>query len=365
MLLPEDHPANNVSGAFLAQKDQELGDTGYRYHRDGEDNSINLSEKPMDIESPIIYHYLTYETELPPPTSTYVAKNEPPPPQPDLGPYISPLLWSKARKNMALYLSCIATVFTAYTAGSFAPPASAMAEEWNVSMEAVFAGITTFCCGFAIAPMVLAPFSEINGRYPVFVSAGILFEICQICCAITRSYPGMIVARFWVGAGSSVFSTMVGGVISDLYHAEDRNTPMTLFSGAALFGTGLGPLVSGFIVQNAHWRWVFWVQVIMVGLLISAMILFFKETRGSVLLSRKAECLNHWYDEREKVGYVGFEMLSADGKSKESQRIRWKVKSDEERESIRKMIGISVYRPFRKFPQALIKGSRRLCKQIF
>jgi hypothetical protein len=350
MLLPEDHPANNISGAFLAQKDQELGDAGYRYHRDGEDNSMNSSEKPMDIESPIIYRYLTYDTELPSPNSTYVTKNEPPPPQPDLGPYISPFLWSKAQKNVALYLSCIATVFTAYTAGSFAPPASAMAEEWNVSTEAVFVGITTFCCGFAIAPMVLAPFSEINGRYPVFVSAGILFEICQICCAITRSYPGMIVARFWVGAGSSVFSTMVGGVISDLYHAEDRNTPMTLFSGAALFGTGLGPLVSGFIVQNAHWRWVFWVQVIIIGLLISAMILFFKETRGSVLLSRKAEYLNHWYEEREKVGYVGFEMLGADGKSKESQRIRWKVKSDEERESIRKMIEISVCRPFRKFP---------------
>lgn len=41
----------------------------------------------------------------------------------------------------------------------------------------------------------------------------------------------MIVARFWTGVGSSVFSTMVGGVVSDLYHAEHRNTPMALFSG--------------------------------------------------------------------------------------------------------------------------------------
>ncbi len=40
-------------------------------------------------------------------------------------------------------------------------------------------------------------------------------------------------------------------------------------------------------------------------------------------------------------------MPSASGTDKlESQRIRWKVKSDEERESISKMIGISVYRPF-------------------
>ncbi len=42
---------------------------------------------------------------------------------------------------------------------------------------------------------------------------------------------------------------------------------------------------------------------------------------------------------------MGFDMPIGLEKT-ESQRIRWKVKSDEERESISKMIGISVYRPF-------------------
>jgi multidrug resistance protein len=195
--------------------------------------------------------------------------------------------------------------------------------------------------------MVLAPFSEIQGRYPVFVGAGIVFFICQICCAVTRSYAGMIVARFWAGCGSSVFSTMVGGVVSDLYHAHNRNTPMALFSGGALIGTGLGPMVSAFIAQNANWRWVFWVQVITCGVLVSAMTLFFKETRGSIILSKKARCLNEWCEEMERAGYVGFDMPVTPGSERTtSQRIRWKVKSDEERESISKMIGISVYRPF-------------------
>lgn len=200
--------------------------------------------------------------------------------------------------------------------------------------------------------MVLAPFSEINGRYPVFVGAGILFLVCQICCAVTRSYAGMIVARFWVGAGSSVFSTMVGGVVSDMYHAETRNTPMALFSGVALFGTGLGPLVSGFIAQNTNWRWVFWVQVITCGLLVAAVTIFFQETRGSILLSRKGGVLNQYYASLESAGHFGV-LLSPSPSSNPSdkselspQRIRWRVKSDEERESIAKMISISVYRPF-------------------
>jgi MFS family permease len=157
----------------------------------------------------------------------------------------------------------------------------------------------------------------------------------------------MIVARFWAGCGSSVFSTMVGGVVSDLYHAHNRNTPMALFSGGALIGTGLGPMVSAFIAQNANWRWVFWVQVITCGVLVSAMTLFFKETRGSIILSKKARCLNEWYEKMERAGYVGFDMPVTPGSERTtSQRIRWKVKSDEERESISKMIGISVYRPF-------------------
>ena len=79
--------------------------------------------------------------------------------------------------------------------------------------------------------MVLAPFSEINGRRPVFIATGVLFVICQLCCAITRSFGGMLAARFFAGVGGSTFSTMVGGVISDIYHKEDRNAPMALFSG--------------------------------------------------------------------------------------------------------------------------------------
>lgn len=158
----------------------------------------------------------------------------------------------------------------------------------------------------------------------------------------------MLVARFFLGVGGSTFSTMVGGVISDIYHAEDRNTPMALFAGAALFGTGAGPLVCGWIAQNTTWRWIFYLQTITCGTVLGLLGLTFKETRGSVLLSRKARALNKWYETREAAGFYGFNMPDTPSiaGSTTSQRIRWKVKSDEERSSLLKSIGISLYRPF-------------------
>ena len=318
-----------------------------------------LGEKEQDVtksgsikahgQEEIVWRYLTFETALPHPATVYPMRpsQELPPEPPNLSKYTNPFEWTEMRKRFTIWVSCVITALTAFSAGAYSPGIRQMTEEWGVSNVAALVGITTFTTGFAIAPMVLAPFSEINGRRPVFIASGILFAVCQLCSGLTRSYAGMLIVRFFVGIGGSTFSTMVGGVVSDIYRTEDRNTPMALFSGAALFGTGWGPLVCGFIAQNTTWRWIFYMQAITCGLMVALICVIFKETRGSVLLSRRARILNAYYETREAAGYYGFNVMNTEkSETTVSERVRWKVKADEERASLGKMISISLYRPF-------------------
>lgn len=62
-----------------------------------------------------------------------------------------------------------------YSAGEISPSSAELTKEWGISQVVYNLGITLFCIGFALAPMVLAPFSEINGRRPIFIASGILF----------------------------------------------------------------------------------------------------------------------------------------------------------------------------------------------
>lgn len=181
----------------------------------------SYAARSLQYDEPIVYHYLTFETELPSPISLGACQDPSAvPAPPDLRQYVSPFTWSKNRKNFMTWLSCAVTAVTAYTAGSYSPVSQQLSIYWHISQVATYVGITMFTTGFAVAPMFLAPFSELNGRRPVFIASGILFVICQLCCAVTRSFPGMILARFFAGIGGSTFSTMVGGVISDLYHTQ-------------------------------------------------------------------------------------------------------------------------------------------------
>jgi MFS family permease len=361
----------------------EKGDKGIsrppNQHRDDHHHQKPQHHDIPHAESPIAYLYLTFDSPLPEPPAPADGQRQPAAP-PDLRKFTDPKTWGMGIKSVLLTLSCSATFLTAYSAGSYSPPSKLLADDLQTTQTIILLGITTFCAGFGLAPMVLAPVSEIWGRYPVFVVAGFVFVAFEAACALVTDLAGMLIARFFVGAGASVFSSVVGGVLADLWDKEDRNSPMSLFSCGVLAGTGAGPLVAAAFVARVRdattaWRWTFWHQVITDGLLLVAFILFFRETRASVLLSRKAARLNKWYEELEKAGIYGvwvrdadlqlrLPRLSTSSSSSNSQdhndggeaaamstsltlrRIRWKVQADEERASLATMMTTSIVRPF-------------------
>jgi len=140
----------------------------------------------------------------------------------------------------------------------------------------------------------------------------------------------------------------IGGVIADIYHADSRSIPMSIFATSVIAGTSIAPTIFSLIAVHWGWRWTNWFQLIinMVGFCI----LWFglKETRGNVLLRQKATALNAWLDEQEKYAK---EMQVG-----ERRGVRWKVKADEAKQSLWSMIKVSLTRPFRRFPYFLDKN---------
>lgn len=68
---------------------------------------------------------------------------------------------------------------------------------------------------------------------------------------------------------------------------------MGLFALGAIFGTGIGPVWAGFVEANPslEWRWIQYIQAAYTGAAFIILCIFLKETRGSVVLTKRAICL--------------------------------------------------------------------------
>ncbi|KAL4876783.1 major facilitator superfamily domain-containing protein [Aspergillus karnatakaensis] len=303
-----------------------------------------------DVNSAIEYiHPRFYATARHP--SRYDEKSIPDhhsiPEPPDLQPYKSPLLWSQQRKSVTTVIACGVTAMAAYAAGECAPAFDQLHQAWGAERVPYNLSTTLFTLGFAVTPMVLAPFSESWGRRPVFLTSGVLFTACLAGCGASNSLAGLLVGRFFLGVSGSSFSSIVGGVISDIYADHERNVPMALFSGATLFGTGIGPLMSSVIAFRTTWRWICYSQAIASAGFVVLLYFFYSETRQAVLDERMTIALNSYIEKLEGAGYYGTVM----GREHpvfggRVLRVRYSVDTDNKSMSIADKLVLSCSRPF-------------------
>ncbi len=138
------NPASNSSNDLDSEKRKE--------EQEGDLTDTDLAVDSSSKE--IVWRYLTFETELPHPTSllpsihpTTATDHGPPPEPPNLLKYTNPFDWTEKRKNFTIWVACAITALTAYAAGSYTPGIAQMSAEWGVSSVAVLVGITTFTTG--------------------------------------------------------------------------------------------------------------------------------------------------------------------------------------------------------------------------
>jgi multidrug resistance protein len=198
-----------------------------------------------------------------------------------------------AWKKWALtILVAFATLAVAFVSAAYSGGVLQIIEEFHASTEVVTLGISLFVLGFAIGPLLWAPFSEMYGRQIVFIGTYAVLTFFNAGAAGSQNIQTLIILRFFAGAFGASPLTNAGGVIADMFPASDRGLAMSVFAAAPFLGPTVGPIAGGFLAQVAGWRWVEGLMAAFTGLLWIVGTLCIPETYAPVLLRRRAKKLS-------------------------------------------------------------------------
>lgn len=91
----------------------------------------------------------------------------------------------------------------------------------------------------------------------LYLSAVFIFAVGTIVAGFAPSYPILIMGRMIQAAGAGVFGPLMNVVVMNLFAADRRGQAMGIIGLALNFAPTIGPTLSGFVVSNHSWRWLF------------------------------------------------------------------------------------------------------------
>jgi EmrB/QacA subfamily drug resistance transporter len=99
------------------------------------------------------------------------------------------------------------------------------------------------------------------GRKKIFVCGVLLFAAASVCCGFASSIFFLVLARGAQGVGAALLVPGSLALISASFPAGERGRAIGTWSGFTAMTTALGPVLGGWLVDHASWRWVFFINV--------------------------------------------------------------------------------------------------------
>ena len=121
--------------------------------------------------------------------------------------------------------------------------------------------ITAYLLSSAVFLPISGWVADRFGAKVVFRAAMVLFAAASLLCGLSRNLPELVGARIVQGMAGAMMAPVGRLVLLRSVPRRDLVRALSYLTMPALLGPVLGPLLGGFIVTHASWRWIFYINI--------------------------------------------------------------------------------------------------------
>ena len=158
-----------------------------------------------------------------------------------------------------------------------APALPAIQEEFGTSTTTVTFVLTGFLLTASVSTPIVGRLGDMFGKERMLVIALSVFALGSLVCALSHSIEVLIAGRAIQGMAAAVFP-LAFGIIRDEFPPERVATGIGLISATFGIGGGAGLVLSGVIVDNLAYEWIFWLGLVFIAVAIVATFLWVPES---------------------------------------------------------------------------------------
>jgi len=118
------------------------------------------------------------------------------------------------------------------------------------------------------------------GRKRIFLIGTVLFAATSVWCGVAPNVELLITARAAQGIAGALLTPASLAIISATFgDAEERGRAIGTWSGFTAITAAFGPVLGGWLVDNATWRWVFFINIPLAAVVLAVAVRHVPESR--------------------------------------------------------------------------------------
>ncbi len=121
--------------------------------------------------------------------------------------------------------------------------------------------ITSYAVANAITVPLTGWLSDRIGQARLFATATALFTMASLLCGLSWTLPILISARVLQGAMAGFMVPLSQALLLGNYPPEKRGMALAIWGMTTVVAPIVGPLLGGWITDNAHWSWIFFINL--------------------------------------------------------------------------------------------------------
>jgi EmrB/QacA subfamily drug resistance transporter len=99
------------------------------------------------------------------------------------------------------------------------------------------------------------------GRRRVYLTGAVWFALASAACGFASGVVALIVTRVLQGVGAALLTPGSLAILEASFAPADRGRAIGAWSGLSGVATAAGPLLGGYLITAASWRWIFFINL--------------------------------------------------------------------------------------------------------
>lgn len=124
--------------------------------------------------------------------------------------------------------------------------------------------------GLFLAALILVGGSlgDLWGQRAMFLTGVVFFALASAAGGAASSIPQLVIARSIQGVGAAFLIPGSLAIISSSFDETTRGQAIGTWSGFTAITAAVGPLLGGWLIEHASWRWAFFLNLPLAGMVI-------------------------------------------------------------------------------------------------